>query len=238
MKRPLFATLTLLLLALPLWGQSIKLPAEAKGEPGAFVKIPADTDGKEVRWYSPDKGLQVFPVELLKDSKTAVVTANAPGRYRLIAWTAKGDVPSDPAICVVVIGDAPPDPGPNPPKPPDPPVPPPDPSPISGKRVLIVYETADASRLPEKQQQILYGKTPRDYLNQKCDPDPDGKTKGWRIYDKDVDTSGEAKVWQDAMKRERKSLPWLIIGNGKTGYEGPLPSTVDEFMSLAKKYLD
>jgi hypothetical protein len=236
-RRYTVGLLTLVLLACPLWAQAIKLPAEAKGEPGAFVKIPSETDGKEVRWYSPDKGLQVFPVELLRDSKTAVVTATAPGRYRLIAWTAKGDAPSDPAVCVVIIGDAPPvppDPGPNPPKPPDPPQPP---APISGKRVLIVYETAEASKMPEKQQQILYGKTVRDYLNQKCDPDPDGKTKGWRIWDKDADPSGEAKVWQDAMKVERKGLPWLIVGNGKTGFSGPLPNNVDDFMKSVKQYL-
>lgn len=115
--------LLLLLLTAPAWAQSVRLPAEAKGEPGAFVKVPADTDGAHVRWYSPDRGLQLFPVELLKDSKTAVVTATAPGRYRLVAWTAKGDVPSDPAVCVVVIGEPGPEPGPGP-TPPVPPVPP------------------------------------------------------------------------------------------------------------------
>jgi hypothetical protein len=111
--------LAVLLLASMCWGQQVKLPAEVKGEAGAFIKVPAETDGKEVRWYSPDKGLQVFPVELLRDSKTAVVTG-AKGRYRLIAWTAKGDVPSDPAICTVIIGDVPPGPGPVPPDPTDP----------------------------------------------------------------------------------------------------------------------
>lgn len=227
------ALLLPLLLALPAWGQTITLPKEVRGEPGSFIKVPAATDCKEVRWYSPDKGLECFPVELLKDSKTAVVTATAKGRYRLVCWTAKGDAPSDPAVCVVVIGDAP-DPGPGPgpgPNPPDPP----QPSPIAGKRVLIVYETAEASKLPEKQQQILYGKAVRDYLNAKCDQD--GPVKAWRIWDKDVAADGEDKVWQDALKRPRQSVPWVVIGGKGGGYEGPLPATADEFLALARKHL-
>lgn len=234
MKRYPIAMMIALLLACGGWSQTVKLPAEVKAEPGAFVKVPAELPdgGKEVRWYSPDKGLQVFPVELLKDSKTAVVIANAPGRYRLVAWTAKGDVPSDPAVCVVIVGDVPPvppDPGPGPK--------PPDPQPASVKRVLIVFESAEASKMPEKQQQILYGKTVRDYLNSHCEPDADGKTKAFRIWDKDVDASSESKHWQDVMKVQRSAVPWLVIGDGKTGYSGPLPATVEEFLTLARKHL-
>lgn len=228
------ALLLPLLLALPAWGQTITLPKEVRGEPGSFIKVPAATDCKEVRWYSPDKGLECFPVELLKDSKTAVVTATAKGRYRLVCWTAKGDSPSDPAVCVVVIGDAP-DPGPGPgpgPNPPDPP----QPSPIAGKRVLIVYESADATKLPTGQQDILFGRATRDYLNAHCDPDSGG-TKGWRIWDKDVATDDEGAAWKDAMKRPRAAVPWVIIGNGKGGHEGPLPATEAEFLALCRKYL-
>ena len=97
------------------------LPPEVKGQPGAFIQVPAMTDCPHVMWYSPDVGLNVFPVQLLKDSKTAVVTATSPGRYRLVAWVAKDSEPSSPAVCVVVVGDAPepqpPGPGPKPPEP-------------------------------------------------------------------------------------------------------------------------
>lgn len=112
----------LILCGMTAQAQTVKLPAEVKGDVGAFVRVPAETVEKEVRWYSPDAGLAVFPVELLKDSKTAVVTATKAGRYRMVAWTAKGDVPSLPAECVVVIGNAPvpPGPGPDPPLPTDP----------------------------------------------------------------------------------------------------------------------
>lgn len=100
---------------------TVTLPIEIRGEPGQFVRILAQSSGPEVRWYSCDHGLNLFPVDLLKDSKTAVAVALRPGRYRLLAWTAQGDVPSEAAVCVVTIGD-PPNPGPDPPNPPLPPV--------------------------------------------------------------------------------------------------------------------
>lgn len=110
-------------------GQSLKLPTEVRGSPGSFVVVRAETDGAKVKWYSLSAGLNVFPAELLADKKATVVTANAPGRYRLMAWTAIGGEPSDAEIVQVVIGDVPP-PGPGPVPPPGPgPVPPP-PGPI------------------------------------------------------------------------------------------------------------
>jgi hypothetical protein len=60
-----------------------------------------------------DKGLNLFPVELLKDSKTCVVTTTIEGRYRVLAYTATGDNPSKPAITLVIIG-SPPAPEPEP----------------------------------------------------------------------------------------------------------------------------
>jgi hypothetical protein len=96
----------LLLLA----GQKIELPAEVRGEPGAFIAITPKTDGKRVRYYSLDAGLNSFPAELLSNPTATVVTAPAPGRYRLLAYTAIGDMPSDPVIITVVVGEAAPKP--------------------------------------------------------------------------------------------------------------------------------
>lgn len=112
-------TLSALLLALSLaastWGQSVKLPAEVKGEPGAFVRVAAETDCTALQWYALDPGLNLFPVDLLKDTRTAVVTAGKAGRYRLLSYGAKGDKASAPAVCVVVVGEPPPpEPGPGP----------------------------------------------------------------------------------------------------------------------------
>lgn len=220
----------LALTALPTWAQSVKLPTEVKGEPGVFVVVSAETDCPTLRWVALDAGLSMIPPGLLKDSKQAVVMAGRAGRYRILAYGAKGDQPSEPAISVVVLGDAPPDPGP---KPPDPGPKPP--TPVAGNRVLIVYETADLAAMPEKQKQVLYSPQVRDYLNARTAQD--GKVKAWRVWDADVVTSGESKEWQDAMKRKRTSLPWIWI-NGRTVYEGPLPGTVDDAMNLLKKHLE
>ncbi len=115
----LHAALCLLALAAP---PELTLPKEVVGEPGAFVRVKAATTGKTVKWLALDAGLNVFPTDLLKDTRTAVVTAGRAGRYRLLAVTAAADELSDPAVCVVVIGDAPP-PGPGPGPGPDPPPP-------------------------------------------------------------------------------------------------------------------
>jgi hypothetical protein len=131
-----------------------------------------------------------------------------------------------------------PDPKPPDPVPPDPPGP--DDAPIKepGFRVLIVYESAELTKMPSAQQSVLYAKSVRDYLNAKCVVGPDGKTREWRIWDADVDTSAESKIWQGAMKRPRKSLPWVLISNGKTGFEGALPADTTKAMELFKKYAE
>ncbi len=56
------------------------------------------------------------------------------------------------------------------------------------------------------------------------------------MWDAGVDASQESQLWQDALKRKRGALPWLVISNGKSGFEGPLPATVDETLTLLKKY--
>ncbi len=106
-------------------GQDLKLPAEVRGEVAAFVTVLADTSNKQVKFYPLDAGLSVFPAALLANPKATVVVAAKSGTYRLLAYTAAGDVPSDPQICKVVIGNGKPDDV----KPPPPP-PPPDQDPL------------------------------------------------------------------------------------------------------------
>ena len=117
--RCLLAMAAIIVCALPAAAQEIQLPAEVKGNVGEFLKVPATTQGAVVRWRAVDAGLNLFPVELLKDTRTAVVVAIVPGRYRLLAWSALNGVPTEAAECVVVVaGPAPPPP--NPPGPADP----------------------------------------------------------------------------------------------------------------------
>lgn len=95
------------------FGQQVNLPPEIHGQPGAFISIPSVTDCKSVQWVVLDQGLNLFPVELLKDTTTAVVSANGPGKFRVLAYAAKGDQASKPVITTVIIGD-PPEPTPAP----------------------------------------------------------------------------------------------------------------------------
>jgi hypothetical protein len=124
-------------------------------------------------------------------------------------------------------------PGPNPPGPVDPPKPP---APIvaDGLHVLIVYESADLQKLPPGQLSALKSQTVRDYLDGRCAKE--NGVAAWRIWDADVDTKESSKAWQDAMKRPRASLPWIVISDGKSGFEGPLPGTVDATLELLKKW--
>lgn len=96
--------ITILLLIL---GQQVTIPNEIHGQPGQFISIPSVTDCKSVQWVVLDVGLNLFPVELLRDSTTAVVSANSPGKFRVLAYAAKGDVASKPVITTVIIGDPP-----------------------------------------------------------------------------------------------------------------------------------
>ncbi len=95
---------------------SLKLPASLNGDTNDFIQIAADTNGNVVVWRVVDPGLKLFPTNLLRDTKTAVVTSGTPGKYRVWAVTALGGVPSEIAECVVVVGT----PVPPPPPPPGP----------------------------------------------------------------------------------------------------------------------
>lgn len=172
---------------------------------------------------------------------SAFITPRVAGEWEVDAITAyKGEVYV--ATLKVRAGPQPPEPGPSPPTPPGPapgptpPAPNPAPIPAAGFRVLIVYESADLSKMPAPQQAIIFSKTVRDYLNAKCVPGADAKTKEWRIFDKDTDVSAESTIWQAAMQRHPISLPWLIVSNGTTGFEGPLPADVESTMKVLQQF--
>lgn len=240
MSLPFRVLAAALLLLLPSFAsaQSVKLPAEVRGDPGGWVVIvPESKDGGEVKWKVPS-GLQLVPLDkLFPGQKSAGIVVSGPkGRYDVWAWNAKGDVASDLAVCTVVIGDSPippvppgptPDPKPDPPKP-DPPSP--APIPLAGFRVLVVYESSVANSTLA----IVSAKPVFDYLMAKCAKD--GASAEWRVFDKDVKLDNAKQHWKDAMARPRTTIPWVIISNGVSGYEGPLPKTADETLALLKKY--
>lgn len=216
-----------------------ELPKEVQGEVGDFIAVTAKTNGAEVWWLVTDPSLKLFPPQLLKDSKSIVMVARKNGKYPVYAWTAVGGKSHPATVCWVIVGPPTPGPGPGPDPGPGPgpgPTPGPAPIPAAGLRVLMVFETAEATKLPPAQQAILYGAEMRAMLNSKCTVGADGKTKEWRIYDKDLSMANESKLWQDAMARPRTTVPWIIVSNGTDGYEGPLPATVDEAKKLVEKF--
>lgn len=208
----------------------ISLPEKIQGKPGEKIILHAETKGEQVRWYGKDKFLWIDI-----DPHTIGLLTLTPGEYHILAWTSLKGIPTDAVECIVTVGTPVP---PSPPVPPAPPVPPEPPAPIpeAGLRVLMVYETAEAT--PSSQLLIMQSMKVREWLNQHCVKGPDGKTAEFRVWDQNVNTAGESKIWQDAMKRTRTKLPWVIISNpGKGGgFEGPMPNTVDEFMALVQKY--
>lgn len=110
----------LLLWASPIWAATVTLPTTLAAKPGRLIKITATTDGKVVRWINGSLDADLIPME---SGLSAIFSSPNPGKYLIYAYTAAADVPSEPAQCLVVVGD--PGPGPAPPIPPAPPVPPP-----------------------------------------------------------------------------------------------------------------
>jgi len=210
----------------------LTLPMQVTGEVGAFIRVSATTDCKTVKWVAMDPGLNVFPADLLKNSLSTVVIGGKPGIYRLLAFTACEDMPSDPEICMVIV-TAPvvPTPGPEP----NPPQPNP-PTPAPGQISVLIVDNVDDYGKPEYQPylDVLNSSAIVDYLNSHCAKV--GSAPEWRHFDQNTDVSHESKKWQDAMKLPRASLPWIAITNGKTGYGGPLPKTEAETLALLKKW--
>lgn len=127
---------------------------------------------------------------------------------------------------VVPPPDPPPGPGPGPS---------PAPIPFSGLRVLILEETSQRQTLPTSQVAILTSVEIREWLNTHCAKGAAGSPE-YRVFDVDADVSLQAQHWKDALKRPRTGLPWILISDGKSGYEGPLPKTIAETLDLLKKY--
>lgn len=224
----------------------VTLPAKMSVKPGRLFKLEAKTDGKmPVKWINVHESLDLIPDS---SGKWVILLGTVPGNYKVVAYTADEKGPSEPAYCEVKVeGVVPPaptptptPPGPTPPEP-QPPVPPqPDqeaPIKAEGFRVMILYESNDLAKLSSAQQAVLYSATIRNYLNEKCAPNSKN-SRDWYILDQNADVSKLDEHWGAVVKRPRTSLPWIIVSNGKTGYEGPLPGNVEEASKLLKKYAE
>jgi hypothetical protein len=213
-----------------------EVPREVKTVPGQPVRIAVTVpkDG-EIGYAAAFDESAAFFDELAPRAgqRRFYFQAAVPGRYPVVFWT-RGE--TEGVVCVVVVAGRPPGPNPPGPNPPGPTPPGPDVAPIPepGLRVLMVYDSGVP--LTAGQVSVLFGRTVRDLLESKCVVGPGGRTREYRVYDKGADLSVAPKVWKDAMARPRASLPWIVVSNGKAGYEGPLPATVPEAVALVNKF--
>lgn len=135
------------------------------------------------------------------------------------------------------VGDVPPGPGPGPdPKPdpkPDPVIPPPLPIPA----VLFIEETNDRAKISTGQYDSMFSKEMNDFISANVTKE-DG-IPALRLLDKDQATGSMAKHWRDAAAKRPSNFttPWMIVSNGVTGWEGPVPNTMTETKALLTKYL-
>lgn len=232
--RKLIAVAALLVFATLTNAQAVSMPKTLTVPVQRFATVPIQSDGKQTRWLMTGDGADAIREYDPDPQRIALkVFCSKEGVYTLYAWTCKGDVLSEVATCVITAGE--PTPGPTP----DPgPNPGPDPfgSTAGGLKVLVVLETADAGKLPKEQLTALQSQDTLGYLNSHCATDADGKTRCWRIWDKDVNPANEATMWQKAFARPRKSLPWVIVSNGRAWTEQSLPKDKDALLALLKKY--
>lgn len=230
--------LLFMLIALPAIAEP-NIISPDKVEPYKVVWAIADGVPKDavVLWDVLPIGKQDFATPV-NESKFGFVAA--PGTYliELVVFETVGGKlkPNRIRKSVTISGkvdpEPEPEPGPGPGPSPDPDNPPPIPD--AGFRVVISYDSG--VDLSPAQKSILYSKDVRDYLEKTCVLGPDGKLKAYRIWPATTDLQFADPMWQKVMARKRESLPWIVISNGKTGYEGPLPADIKTTMELLKKY--
>lgn len=201
-------------------------------------QVTAPAGGFGYSWDFPEgvkakrKGRTLEIVESPKGGVTITVS------YSVVDFEKKTTLDMYGEVTVQVGEIVPPKP-PEPPAPPVPPTPPPDPAPIPvpGFRVLILYESGDT--MPAEQSSIITAASIRAYIKAKSPLGPDGQTPDSRFWDKDVDVSSVSDMWRNAVTRARSKSngkPWIMISNGKTGYEGPLPANTESTLKLMKQF--
>lgn len=244
----------MLLIMCILLAQPPKAPPVAAAEPEligltqydymAEFKVRNVPNGTAVIWdvYPDDKDTisRVVKVE------RACFVAGPPREYTVKVRLVKGEDVVELKKTFRLLHPARPPPTPvDPPGPVDPPVPVPVvPIPELGFRVLIVYDDKYiTSDYTPAQRYAIKSTIVRKYLEDKCVQGP--LSKEYRIWD--VKTKGvenESTIWQKAFARPRtmvldnKPVPWIVVSNGKDGFEGPIPATwtMQDIDALLKKY--
>lgn len=95
------------MIAMLLMGQDLSLKPQYNIPVGQFLVITPDTKGSDVKYVPLTDGLQFLDSSLLKDKKTLVLSASKAGSYKLLAYTAIDNKPSDPVFTTIKVGDNP-----------------------------------------------------------------------------------------------------------------------------------
>jgi len=92
---------------------TVELPRRMEAGPGRLLRIEAKTSGKQIRWHLEGSDPQTptnppeSPADLvvMESGRMAIFCAPKPGIFRVLAWTATGDTPGAPALCIIEIRD-------------------------------------------------------------------------------------------------------------------------------------
>ena len=209
-------------------------------DPGKMIVITTemslhdDLDGS-LRWRIEGTAqVHVYP-----DKSAAVIVSElTDGLIRVQLIAARGGR-SDDQVILIRVGHGPqppPKPVVDPVDPVDPVTPP---GPVTGLRVLIVFESGD--NLTREQLNVLNSTKLIAALNEKCVKDASGRAE-WRKWDKtSIDRTGlknESAVWQELWKSaapKLTSLPMVIIATDQSAVAHKLPATEAEALALLAK---
>jgi hypothetical protein len=127
--------------------------------------------------------------------------------------------------------------GPQPPpvKPDDPVVVPDDPDvPVGKIQVVIIEDPDERAAIPDSQISVMEGRAIREYTKSHCqitEGNPD-----FRLLSLRQDVSKQPGWIKEAFAVPRTETPFIVILSGSKTISGPLPKTVEETLTLLKKY--
>lgn len=98
------------LMCLSLLLSSVEVDSPIYVRPNQFHTITVKTQGEMVKFFTVDQ-IAVFPSDQLVNKKSTVIFCTQEGRYRLFAYSAINNQPTDPVEIIVICGK---DPGPGP----------------------------------------------------------------------------------------------------------------------------
>jgi hypothetical protein len=90
--------------------------------------------------------------------------------------------------------------------------------------VVILEQTEWRHKIKPKQLNVISSRIWRDKVTE---------LQGqWRVLDPEADIDKDEPWVEEALKRKRSGLPWLIVQKDKLWYSGPVPQTNKEMLEI------